>query len=91
MRELIREFYHHAKFDEPSKFFFPDVRPEVMASLSELLDSNLTMQDVMFRFLQTLKNLSENIFSSQLHGPELEWLQTYHERMVERNNRILHA
>ena len=36
--ELIREFYHHAKYDEPSKFFFPDVRPEVMASLSELLD-----------------------------------------------------
>lgn len=86
--ELIRDFYRHAKYDAPSKFFFPDVRPEVMASLSELYRTDLTIQAVMLRFLTALKNLSEKLYPSQLQGKELEWFQSYYERIIERNKRI---
>ncbi|MCR2821321.1 lipoate--protein ligase family protein [Lederbergia panacisoli] len=86
--ELVRDFYTYAKFMEPSKYHFPDVRPEVMASLSELLKTDISIQDVMLRFLQTLKGLAEEIYSNGLQGNELEWFQLYYERMNERNNKI---
>ncbi|MBS4223484.1 lipoate--protein ligase family protein [Lederbergia citrea] len=86
--ELVRDFYRHAKYDQPSKFAFPDVRPEVMASLSELLNVDLSIQDVMLRFLHALKGLSGKLFASQLQGDELEWFNGYYDRMIERNQRI---
>ncbi|MCM3112100.1 lipoate--protein ligase family protein [Lederbergia lenta] len=86
--EIVRNFYQHAKYDAPSKFVFPDVRPEVMASLSELYGLDLTVQTVMLRFLNTLKTLSGKMYASQLHGEELEWFQSYYDRMIERNNKI---
>lgn len=85
---LVRDFYHHAKFKEPSKFTFPDVRPEVMASLSELFAAELTIQNVMLRFLSTLKSLSGSIYTSQLDCRELEWFEGYYDRMIERNSKI---
>src|SRR5690606_26082126 len=86
--ELVRDFYTYAKFNEPSKYYFPDVRPEVMASLSELLKVDLSIQAVMLRFLQALQGLAGKLYSSALQGQELEWFQSYYERMIERNAKI---
>ncbi|MBW8350035.1 lipoate--protein ligase family protein [Bacillus sp. IITD106] len=86
--ELVRDFYTYAKFNEPSKYYFPDVRPEVMASLSELLKVDLSIQAVMLRFLQALQALAGKLYSSALQGQELEWFQSYYERMIERNAKI---
>ncbi|MBS4206838.1 lipoate--protein ligase family protein [Bacillus sp. FJAT-50079] len=86
--ELIRQFYKRAKNDQPTKFIFPEVRPEVMASLSELLGVQLTIQDVMLRFMNVLQKMSTELFADQLQGDELEWFQAYYERMVERNRKI---
>ncbi|MBS4195906.1 lipoate--protein ligase family protein [Lederbergia citri] len=86
--KLVRDFYTYAKFNEPSKYHFPDVRPEVMASLSELLKVDLSIQDVMLRFLQALQGLAGKLYSSSLQGQELEWFQSYYERMIERNSKI---
>nr|WP_144927045.1 lipoate--protein ligase family protein [Paenibacillus bovis] len=87
--QLVKEFYEHAKYNESEKFVFPDVQPEVMASLSELLNVELTIQDVMFRFLTTLHNLSGKIYTEQLHDDELEWFQGYYERMIDRNRKVV--
>lgn len=86
---LVRDFYRHAKFDEPSKFVFPDVRPEVMASLSELYGTDLTVQSVMLRFLTALKSVGGQLSQSQLRGEELMWFQSYYERMVDRNTKVI--
>lgn len=55
--QLIQEFYRISKKDEKTKFVYPDIDPTVMASLAELLQTEFTIEDVMLRFLQTLKNI----------------------------------
>lgn len=87
--QLLRQFYERAEYDQSIKINFPTVRPEVMASLSELLHIELSVEDVMFRFLTVLKDSSGHIYSSQLEGEELTWFSSYYDRMVERNERIL--
>ncbi|WP_175989966.1 lipoate--protein ligase family protein [Bacillus sp. Marseille-Q1617] len=87
--ELIRRFYETGLRGEQTKFTFPSIRPEVMASLSELLGAELTVQDVMLRFLQSLKTLSGEIYSSALQGEEYTMYEMYYQRVVERNEKVL--
>ncbi|KMY52000.1 lipoate--protein ligase family protein [Peribacillus loiseleuriae] len=86
--ELIRGFYAQAKKDEITKFAYPDIQPEVMASLSELLHVPLTIQDVMMSLLQTLKRTSGSIYSSQLQPEELAIYEGYLTRVKERNDKL---
>ncbi|XXM72789.1 lipoate--protein ligase family protein [Lysinibacillus sphaericus] len=87
--ELVRRFYETGLKGEQTKFTFPSIRPEVMASLSELLGVKLTVQDVMLRFLQALKSFSGGIYSSALQGEEYTMYETYYQRVVERNEKVL--
>jgi octanoyl-[GcvH]:protein N-octanoyltransferase len=86
--ELVRTFYELAKKGESTKFSFPDIQPEVMASLSELLGTNLTIADVMLRLLTELKNNSDYLFAGQLNEYELSVFPGYYQRIAERNERI---
>ncbi len=86
--KLVREFYERAKFSKSQRVVFPEVRPEVMASLSELLGVELKVDDVMLRFLTVLKSVSGEIWASQLQGSELKLYPIHYERMVERNKRV---
>jgi octanoyl-[GcvH]:protein N-octanoyltransferase len=83
--ELIREFYSLALKGEQTKFSYPEVKPEVMASLSELLGKPLTVQDVMLKLLIELKKMSSLLYSGQLTPHELELLPGYSARIAERN------
>ena len=47
--ELIREFYEVGLQGEETKFTYPVIKPEVMASLEELLGMPLTVRDVVIR------------------------------------------
>lgn len=87
--EMIREFYRRAKDGEETKFQYPDIRPEVMSSLSELLGMPITVQDVMLRFLTFLSKNSSHIASGQLTPKEFELFSQYYERVIERNSRFL--
>ncbi|MDQ0214198.1 octanoyl-[GcvH]:protein N-octanoyltransferase [Oikeobacillus pervagus] len=87
--ELIRKFYEISKKGEETKWVYPDIQPEVMASLSDLFHKQITIQDVMKRFLFALKDLSEEIYSSQLEGEELNLYEGFYQRIVDRNNKIL--
>ncbi|UII55793.1 lipoate--protein ligase family protein [Cytobacillus spongiae] len=87
--EVIKEFYSRAKGVEETKFQYPDINPDVMASLSELLETDLTIQDVMLRFLQVLKEKCQHLYSGQLTEEELPLFQSYYDRVIERNERFL--
>jgi octanoyl-[GcvH]:protein N-octanoyltransferase len=87
--ELVRRFYETGLKGGQTKFTFPSIRPEVMASLAELLGVELTVQDVMLRFLQALKSFSGGIYSSALQGGEYTMYETYYQRVVERNEKVL--
>ncbi|HEY9577054.1 MAG TPA: lipoate--protein ligase family protein [Pseudobacillus sp.] len=86
---LIRQFYETAKKAEVTKWDYPDIQPEVMASLTELLGCELTIQDVMMRFLNTLHQHAGRLYASSLHGEEIELYQGYLERVTERNEKAL--
>ncbi len=87
--DLIRRFYETSLKGLETKFIFPTIRPETMASLSELLQKKLTIQDLMLRLLQTLKNESEFIYTSSMSNSENSLFHQNVERMLERNTKIL--
>ncbi|MBN8194002.1 lipoate--protein ligase family protein [Bacillus sp. NTK074B] len=87
--ELIQRFYETGLKDGMTKFTFPDIHPEVMASLSELLGVELSIQDVMLRLLQSLKGFSVEFYSSALQGEEYGMYETYYQRVVDRNEKVL--
>ncbi|WP_019243269.1 MULTISPECIES: lipoate--protein ligase family protein [Bacillus] len=86
--KMIKEFYTIAKGNEETKFVYPTIVPDVMASLNELLRSNLTIQDVIMLLLQTLKEHSKSMYSSQLTEEEANRYESYLLRMQERNNKV---
>ncbi|WP_409290737.1 biotin/lipoate A/B protein ligase family protein [Peribacillus sp. SCS-37] len=85
---LIKEFYRIGKGGRETKFDVPDIQPEVMASLSELLHIELTVQDVMLRFLRALKAHSGHIYAEGLGPVEMELYESHLARMVERNEKF---
>jgi octanoyl-[GcvH]:protein N-octanoyltransferase len=86
--QVIKQFYEIAKGDQPTKFTYPEIVPDVMASLSELLDMPMTITDVMLRLLNQLKKNSGHLYSGVLNELELELLPGYYQRIVERNEKI---
>jgi octanoyl-[GcvH]:protein N-octanoyltransferase len=85
---LIRKFYELGKKGENTKFDFPKIQPELMASLSELLGTPLTIQDVMLRFMTVLSKNGQ-LIPGQLYPEEFEQFSGYYDRMIERNARFL--
>ncbi|WP_404433595.1 biotin/lipoate A/B protein ligase family protein [Sutcliffiella horikoshii] len=87
--KMIGEFYKLALQGEQTKFAFPTIKPDVMASLSELMEQDITVQDVMMRLLTSLKETSGTIFANTLQADELELYEHYYHRIVERNQKVL--
>jgi octanoyl-[GcvH]:protein N-octanoyltransferase len=87
--EVVRNFYEHARNGENTKFLYPEVKPEVMSSLSDLLDHPISIQDVMLRFLTFLHQNSDEILTGQLQPEEFERFTYYYDRIVERNSKFL--
>ncbi|MGE6754895.1 lipoate--protein ligase family protein [Rossellomorea sp. NPDC071047] len=87
--KLIQRLYETGLKDGTTKFTFPVIDPEVMASLSELLGVELSIQDVMLRFLQSLKGFSGEFYSSALQGEEYGMYEMYYQRVVDRNEKFL--
>ncbi|WP_042351124.1 lipoate--protein ligase family protein [Bacillus massiliigorillae] len=87
--ELVKQFYSIAKENVETKFVYPSIVPEVMASLSELLQIELTVQDVMLTFLKAIQDHSDSIYSSQLTEEEASYYEGYLIRMQERNEKFI--
>lgn len=86
--ELVKQFYKLAKQEEDTKFAYPEIVPEVMASLEELLATPLTIADVMLRLLNQLKQSSEFLYAGQLNPYELSLFPGYYQRVIDRNEKI---
>lgn len=86
---LIRDLYDIGLKGEETKFVYPDIRPEVMASLEELLGIPLTVSDVVIRTQNLLKHLSNNVTHSGFQPEEMELYTFYLHRVFERNKKML--
>jgi octanoyl-[GcvH]:protein N-octanoyltransferase len=87
--ELVKQFYKLAKQEEDTKFAYPEIVPVVMASLEELLQTRLTIADVMLRLLNQLKESSEFLYAGQMNPYELELFPAYYQRVIDRNEKIV--
>lgn len=87
--QLIKDFYQTAIAETETKFVYPDIHPEVMASLAELLQTPLTVSDVMLRFLRVLQEHSEQINVMALTVEQRSLYESYFERIKERNEKSL--
>lgn len=67
---LIRDFYRISKKEEETKFTYPEVDPNVMASLSKLLQTNLTVEKMKDRVQAALRNFSEKIVETSFSESE---------------------
>lgn len=88
--EFIREFYEVGLQDENTKFVYPVIKPEVMASLSELIGTPITVSDVVIRVQETMRMLAtEPVVVGGFEAEELELYSFYLHRVVERNKKML--
>ncbi|MDW0116438.1 lipoate--protein ligase family protein [Sporosarcina thermotolerans] len=88
--ELIRDLYENGLQGEQTKFTYPTIQPEVMASLSELLGEPLTVSDINIRVQLLLRALSTEEFQmAGLTPEEMELYLFYLNRVVERNQKML--
>ncbi|QUW21113.1 octanoyltransferase [Sporosarcina sp. Marseille-Q4063] len=87
--ELIRELYDVGINGQATKFVYPTIKPEVMASLSELLNLELTVSDVNMRVQMLLRSLAENVATGGFHDDEMDMYAFYLNRVVERNKKML--
>lgn len=83
---IIKEFYKLAINDKETTFKYPTIKPETMASLSELLSTELSVADVMTRLLHSLIKLTPSIKSSSLQGDEIDLYNHHLQRMLNRNH-----
>ncbi|MFE3574229.1 biotin/lipoate A/B protein ligase family protein [Lysinibacillus sp. NPDC059133] len=86
---LIRDFYAVSLKGEETKFTYPTIVPDVMASLSELIDASLTVEAVIIRLQQLLHNMAEEIRVESFHDEEITLYAFYLQRILERNTKML--
>jgi octanoyl-[GcvH]:protein N-octanoyltransferase len=86
---LVRDFYNVSLKGEETKFVFPSIVPETMASLSELLGETITVSDLMMRLLRTLQGMTQKLTPSQLTPDEVPVYEHNLHRVVDRNNKVL--
>ncbi|MCM3636424.1 lipoate--protein ligase family protein [Sporosarcina luteola] len=87
---LIRDLYETGLQGEQTKFTYPDIRPEVMASLSELIGEPISVNEVGIRVQLLLRSLSEEEVQMGGFTPEeMELYLFYLNRVVERNQKML--
>ena len=86
----VRSFYEVSQQNVQTKFTYPSIQPEVMASLSELLSNTLTVEVVVERIEQLLAERVEVEKSIALNEEERKQFQFYYERIIERNEKMLY-
>ena len=86
--QLMKDFYSHALQGKTTKFTYPDIYPSHMASLQELFQSDLTVQEVMFKLLYAIKDLGGTLNTDPITNEEWSRYEYYYERMLERNAKM---
>lgn len=87
--ELIRRMYETGLQGQPTKFTYPSIVPDVMASLSEITGTQLTVNELVIRLQLLLRSLTEEVQHGGLNDEEMELYGFYLQRVFERNQKML--
>ncbi|OLO42231.1 octanoyltransferase [Alkalihalophilus pseudofirmus] len=86
--KLIQTFYNRAVQGQPASFDYPKIRPETMASLSELTGEELSIPLISHRLLLTFKEHGAHLTSSTFTKAEAQSYEEQYMRIIQRNERI---
>lgn len=89
--QMMKTFYDRAKQGQDTKFTYPNIEPNCMASLATLLDREITVQDVMFQLLYALKDLGGRLNMDPITDVEWSRYEGYFDKMIARNAKINNA
>lgn len=89
--DMMKSFYKRALKGEETKFTYPNIDPQCMASLESLLGKAITVQDVMFKLLYALKDLGGRLNMEPITDDEWQRYEGYFEKMIERNAKMNQA
>ncbi|AVQ36948.1 lipoate--protein ligase family protein [Staphylococcus kloosii] len=89
--QMMKTFYDRAKQGQDTKFTYPNIEPNCMASLATLLDREITVQDVMFQLLYALKDLGGRLNMEPITDVEWSRYEGYFDKMIARNAKINNA
>ncbi|RCW77475.1 lipoate--protein ligase family protein [Saliterribacillus persicus] len=82
--ELVRNFYELGLDSEETRFDYPEIVPDTMRSLSELLDHPLTVSEVCDRIVKQIDGEYDSLTES-----ELEIFEKRMKLMIDRNKKAL--
>lgn len=85
---LVKKFYSLSKGEEDRSFIYPDVNPTVMASLSELLHQDFSVEQIIGRIRNLLHSFSNRPLQSTLTERERELFFDRYKQMEKRNELI---
>ncbi len=87
--ELIKTFYEKATQGQPTAFDYPKINPNTMASLSELLDTDITVSTFVHQLLTSMLQLGAELIPSTLTDEEFKLYENQYARVMERNKKAL--
>lgn len=87
--ELIKHFYEAGLKGEETKFQYPDIKPDVMASLQQLTGQNITVFQVNERLRKLLEHWNGQLNEQPLQQSEMELYEYYLQRVLKRNESML--
>lgn len=85
---LIKDFYDVSKKDASTKYTYPNVNPNVMGTINELLGTTFTVQDVITMVEQLLNDYHVNQLANELIDDEKDVFLTRWTQMQKRNEQI---
>ncbi|MGY3724279.1 octanoyl-[GcvH]:protein N-octanoyltransferase [Granulicatella balaenopterae] len=86
--ELVKSFYQTGLNHQESKWHFPDITPSSMANLADLLEIELSIDDVYKRILMALLDNDCNIISTYKDFYQTDDYHQLQEKMQQRNQLI---
>src|SRR5699024_5933109 len=85
---IVKHFYELAKGSNDSSFTYPQVKPEVMASINELLHKDFTVQQIIDRIVTSLSGLAKEPLMTNLIEEERPIFYRRLQQMEKRNDMI---
>lgn len=86
---MMKHFYDRALKGETTKFIYPDIEPQCMASLETLLNKKITVQDTMFLLLYAIKDLGGRLNMDPITDDEWQRYEGYFYKMIDRNAKMI--
>ncbi len=85
---IVRDFYQISKKEEQTKYHYPEIDPNVMGSINELLHEDFTVDQIIHRIKQLLLKKENLLVAPNLLSIEEEVFEKRIQQMQKRNEII---